>query len=109
MKMNLKLCALALALAGIMALIGCNNNQTPPAPNGPGNAPGGTGAGKKLTIGMSQCNKGEPWRAQMDKDIAEAAAKHPEITMIFRDASKNAETQQNQMREFVQQKVNLII
>lgn len=114
----MRLCAFALAFAAFAALSGCNN-QTPPAPSGPGNPPGGTttsgnggtssGGGAKYVIGMSQCNLGEPWRVQMNKDITDAAAKHPEITLITRDASNNTETQQNQMREFVQQKVNLII
>ncbi|MCX6359273.1 MAG: substrate-binding domain-containing protein [Armatimonadetes bacterium] len=67
------------------------------------------GEAKKYVIGMSQCNLGEPWRQQMNKDIEAAAAKHPEIEMIFRDAQNKSETQQSQMREFVQQKVDLII
>lgn len=60
-------------------------------------------------IGMSQCNRGEPWRVQMDTDIAEAAKAHPEITVLFKDAQNRSETQQSQVREFVQQKVDLII
>src|SRR5579862_8034948 len=64
---------------------------------------------KKYTIGMSQCNLGEPWRVQMNADIKEAAAKHPEITMIWKDAQKKSETQQSQVREFIQQKVDLLI
>ena len=41
-----------------------------------------TGAAGKAkdsyTIGMSQCNLGEPWRVQMNADIKAAADKHPE-------------------------------
>ncbi|HLK58838.1 MAG TPA: substrate-binding domain-containing protein [Chthonomonadaceae bacterium] len=66
-------------------------------------------AGKTFTIGMSQCNLGEPWRVQMNTDIDEAAKKHPEIKMIFKDAGNKSETQQSQMQEFIQQKVDLII
>src|SRR5579859_7884243 len=33
---------------------------------------------KQFTIGMSQCNSGEPWRVQMNADIETAAKKHPE-------------------------------
>ena len=50
--------------------------------------------GRTFTIGMSQCNLGEPWRVQMNKDIEEAAAKHPEIKLIERDAQNKSETQQ---------------
>lgn len=67
------------------------------------------GAGKSFTIGLSQCNLGEPWRVQMNADIEEAAKKHPEITLVERDAQNKSETQQSQVREFIQQKVDLII
>lgn len=60
-------------------------------------------------IGMSQCNLGEPWRDQMNKDIAAAAKKHPEIKVIFKDAQNETTTQQNQVREFIDQKVDLLI
>ncbi|HUV03843.1 MAG TPA: substrate-binding domain-containing protein [Armatimonadota bacterium] len=60
-------------------------------------------------IGMSQCNRGEPWRVQMDADIGAAASKHPELKVLFKDAQNNTATQQAQVREFVAQGVNLII
>jgi ribose transport system substrate-binding protein len=63
----------------------------------------------KWTIGMSQCNLGEPWRVQMNKDIAEAAKAHPEIKVVFKDAQNKSETQQAQVREFKQLGVDLII
>lgn len=65
--------------------------------------------GGKWTIGMSQCNLGEPWRVQMNADIKEAASKHPDIEVLYSDAQKNSTTQQAQVREFIQRKVNLII
>src|SRR5882672_6025432 len=66
-------------------------------------------AEKQYIIGMSQCNLGEPWRVQMNADVRAAAAAHPEIEMLFSDASNKSETQQSQMREFIQRRVNLII
>lgn len=81
----------------------------------------GCGGGKKKTtakkgtpdnpwiIGMSQCNLGEPWRVQMNKDIKAAAAKHPEIDVLFKDAQNKSTVQQDQVREFIQQGVDLII
>jgi ribose transport system substrate-binding protein len=45
----------------------------------------------------------------MNKDIADAAKKHPEIRVIFKDAQNKSEVQQSQVREFKQLGVNLII
>ena len=103
---------------GAVALAGCSpkgDNPTPPtsqpapsAPTPPSTAAGGDN-GKKYTIGMSQCNLGEPWRVQMNADIKAAADAHPNITMVWRDAQNKSETQQSQVQEFIQQKVDLLI
>jgi len=74
--------------------------------SGDANTSGGT---KTYTIGMSQCNLGEPWRVQMNKDIEEAAKQHPEIRMIFKDAQNDSLKQRAHVEEFINQKVNLII
>ena len=66
-------------------------------------------SGKKFVIGMSQCNLGEPWRVQMNADIKAAADKHPNLTVLYKDAQNKAEVQQAQVKEFVAQGVNLII
>ncbi len=55
----------------------------------------------KYTIGMSQCNLGEPWRVQMDDDIRKAAGAHPEIRMIFKDAQNDALKQRSHVEELV--------
>jgi ribose transport system substrate-binding protein len=60
-------------------------------------------------IGMSQCNLGEPWRVQMDADVREAAAEHPNLRVIFKDAQNNSLTQRAQVEEFVEQGVDLIV
>lgn len=60
-------------------------------------------------IGMSQCTIQEPWRVQMNNDIKRAAAKHPELRLIVKDANDSASAQQDQVRELVQQGVDLII
>jgi ribose transport system substrate-binding protein len=94
------------ALAGLLLVVsGCQSKKQETSTTG---APGKPGA-KQYVIGMSQCNRGEPWRVQMDTDIAEAAKKHPELTVIFKDAQNKTEMQQSQVREFIQQKVDLII
>ena len=61
------------------------------------------------TIGMSQCNLGEPWRVQMNADIRKAAEAHPEVTVIFKDAQNDNLRQVAHVEEFVRAGVNLII
>jgi ribose transport system substrate-binding protein len=63
----------------------------------------------RWTIGMSQCNLGEPWRVQMNADIKKAAEKHPELRVVFKDAQNDNLRQSAHVDEFVRQKVNLII
>ena len=60
-------------------------------------------------IGMSQCNLGEPWRVQMNEDIAQAAAGHPNLKILFKDAQNDSLAQRAQVEEFVAQKVDLLI
>jgi ribose transport system substrate-binding protein len=92
----------AAILVAAVAFSGCGKKQTA--------STGTTGAAKaKWVIGMSQCNLAEPYRVQQNKDIAEEAAKHPEIRVVFKDAQNNSETQQNQVKEFAQLGVNLLI
>lgn len=102
-----------------LALFGCNNASpggSPPSGGAPKDLSGGTAGsksggapGKTFTIGMSQCTTKEPWRVQMDKDVTDAAATHSEINLITKDADDKSENQQAQVREFIQQKVDLII
>jgi len=61
------------------------------------------------TIGMSQCNLGEPWRVQMNQDIKNDAEKHPEIQVIFKDAQNDSLRQRSQIEEFINAGVDLII
>jgi ribose transport system substrate-binding protein len=65
--------------------------------------------GKQYVIGMSQCNLGEPWRVQMDQDIKNAAAKHPELKVIFKDAQNDTLRQRGAVEEFINSKVDLLI
>ena len=70
----------------------------------------GTGQTRpKWTIGMSQCNLGEPWRVQMNADIRKSAESHPEITVVFKDAQNDNLRQVAHLEEFVRAGVNLII
>jgi ribose transport system substrate-binding protein len=94
------LSVMAIALL-IAVLAGCGQKQTA--------STGGKATGKQFTIGMSQCNLGEPWRTQMNADIKAAAGKHPEIKMVWKDAQNKATVQQDQVKEFVNLGVDLII
>lgn len=68
-----------------------------------------TAAGRTFVIGMSQCNRGEPWRVQMDQDIEKAAAAHPELKVVFKDAQNDSLRQRSHVEEFVAAKVDLLI
>jgi len=66
-------------------------------------------AQKRRVIGMSQCNLGEPWRQQMNADVRNAAAAHPDLQVIFKDAQNDSLVQRAHVEEFVSQKVDLIV
>ncbi|MBP1690763.1 MAG: rbsB, partial [Bacteroidetes bacterium] len=63
----------------------------------------------RWTIGMSQCNLGEPWRVQMNADVKKASEAHPELNVIFKDAQNDNLRQVAHVEEFVRAGVNLII
>ncbi|MEP0821575.1 MAG: substrate-binding domain-containing protein [Ignavibacterium sp.] len=64
---------------------------------------------RTYTIGMSQCNLGEPWRVQMNADIRRAAAEHPELTVVFKDAQNDNLRQRAHIEEFIRAGVDAIL
>ncbi len=66
-------------------------------------------APRRRVIGMSQCNLGEPWRQQMNADIRKAAAAHPGLEVVFKDAQNDSLVQRSHVEELVAQKVDLIV
>jgi ribose transport system substrate-binding protein len=66
-------------------------------------------AGYKWTIGMSQCNLGEPWRVQMNQDIKNEATNFPEIRVVYKDAQNDSLKQRAQIEEFISAGVDLIV
>lgn len=97
--------ALCLTLAaGIFS--GCGPKETTTAPTASG---GGSTSGKTYLIGVSQCNKGEPWRQAMNDQIAAAAAKHPELKVVFADAADQDTKQVADVNNFIQQGIDLLI
>lgn len=61
------------------------------------------------TLGMSQCNLGEPWRVQMNADMKKAAEAHPGIKIIFKDAQNDNLRQRAHIEEFVRAGVDAIL
>ena len=90
-------------LAGAL-LSGCSDSSKSAAGDNQAAPPG-----RVYTIGMSQCNLGEPWRVQMNEDIRQAAAKHPELKVIFKDAQNDTLKQRAHVEEFVSAQADLII
>ncbi len=62
-----------------------------------------------FVIGMSQCNRGEPWRVQMDEDVKQAAARHPNVKVVFKDAQNESLTQRAQIEELLAQGIDLLV
>jgi ribose transport system substrate-binding protein len=60
-------------------------------------------------IGMSQANKGEPWRQAMNDQIEAAAAAHPELDVVFADAAQDNAQQVADVEGFLQQGIDLLI
>lgn len=88
-----------------LCLEGCGKPSTGDAGGGSSSKKGKT----NFTIGMSQCNLGEPWRVEMNAQIKAAADKHPNLTVIFKDAQNDTLKQRAHVEEFVSAGVDLII
>ena len=121
-----------LLASAIIGFAGCTKSSEPTGqppttqPAAPGTEPMTAGP---WTIGMSQCNLGEPWRVQMNADVKAAALRHNEkaqaeiakltddqgrpytqdIEVIFKDAQNDTQKQRAHVEEFVSQGVDLII
>lgn len=97
---------LTLSVAGLAGalLSGCSDSSRSPAGDRKAEHPS-----RVYTIGMSQCNLGEPWRVQMNEDIKHAAATHPDLKVIFKDAQNDTLKQRSHVEEFVSARADLII
>ena len=88
-----------IALLGLAWLqTGCNKTETS-APQT--NSTATKQAKSSYTIGMSQCNLGEPWRVEMNARIKAAADKHPNLKVVFKDAQNDTLKQRAHVEEFV--------
>lgn len=91
-----------LSLIGCSFLLGCGKSE-------PTTASAEKKAKSTYTIGMSQCNLGEPWRVEMNAQIKAAADKHPNLQMVFKDAQNDTLKQRSHVEEFVSAGVDLLI
>src|SRR5262245_14389933 len=62
-----------------------------------------------FVLGMSQCNLGEPWRVQMNEDVKNAAAKYPNVKVVFKEAANDSLKQRTQVEELVAEGIDLLI
>jgi ribose transport system substrate-binding protein len=110
MRFSFLLCSASLLALCMLILAGCTpSDQGRGGMPASGNAGAGGTAGGVYKIGMSQCNRGEPWRVQMDADIKAAGAKHANLEVVFKDAQNDELKQRAHVEEFVAAGVDLII
>jgi signal transduction histidine kinase/CheY-like chemotaxis protein/AraC-like DNA-binding protein len=64
---------------------------------------------KQFVVGFSQCTTHDVWRKYMQKEMERELAFHPEIKLIVKDANLNSQQQINQIKELVDQKIDLLI
>ena len=113
--MNLNLTkSFALLGAAMFVIAGCGSSDSSSTSSTGSSTTTATASGggepkKTFKIGMSQCNLGEPYRAQMNNDIKEAAAAHPELEVTFKDAENDSLKQRSHVEEFIADKVDLLI
>ncbi|MDR1581069.1 MAG: substrate-binding domain-containing protein [Synergistaceae bacterium] len=65
--------------------------------------------GVKYLVGMSQCNLGEPWRIEMNREIAAAAAQYGDMRIIFTDAAQSNEKQIEDVKKLLSLGINILI
>lgn len=110
MRLNTARYMLTVAALALVCLAGCKKSSSDSTDgSSTGQSDGSAAAKAAYTIGMSQCNLGEPWRVQMNDDVRRAAEAHPELKMIFKDAQNDTLKQRSHVEEFISAGVDLII
>lgn len=69
----------------------------------------GAGKEKKYVIGLSQCMLNDDWRQAMIKESTIEISNYDNVELVVKDAKNNNETQIEQIRELVRQKVDVLI
>ncbi|MDQ2847378.1 MAG: substrate-binding domain-containing protein [Actinomycetota bacterium] len=64
----------------------------------------------KYVIGYSQSNNAEPYRAQLNLQLAYYVKQHPNLELLpITDAQQDSSKQVSQVQQFIQQKVDILI
>ncbi|TGE08358.1 substrate-binding domain-containing protein [Hymenobacter fodinae] len=88
---RLRSCGLLCGL--VLWLVGCSPSTPPP----------------KYTIGFSQCTNGDAWRQAMLAGMQKELSFYPEVRFRIKDAHDDSRLQEKQIREFLNEKVDLLI
>ncbi|WP_460623678.1 substrate-binding domain-containing protein [Hymenobacter tenuis] len=80
-------------LAGTLGLASCTSS-----------APART-----YTIGFSQCTNGDAWRQAMLTGMKKELSFHPEVSFRMKDARYNSALQEQQIKEFLREGIDLLI
>ncbi|RFU82303.1 hypothetical protein DY218_34095 [Streptomyces triticagri] len=98
--------AAAAALAAVLALSAGCASKTDDGTGGSGK----DGDKSTFTIGYSQANNAEPYRAQLNKQLRYFAKQHKNIKLLpIADAEQDNARQVSQVQQFIQQKVDVLI
>ena len=76
----------------VLLLAGCYQRQKP-----------------QFVIGVSQLGDADAWRKEMKAEMDRELVFHPELRVLYKQAGYNSTTQVQQIRELVQQKIDLLI
>ena len=68
-----------------------------------------SGKQKRHVIGLSQCMLDDGWREAMINDMRIEASNYDDVEIIIKDAQNNNETQIQQIRDLIRQKVDVLI
>lgn len=64
---------------------------------------------KQFVIGFSQCVESDAWRRTMLEEMKRELSFHPDVTFIMRDADGNSERQIGQVKELLNQNIDLLV
>lgn len=64
---------------------------------------------KKFVVGVSHSSINDSWRKAMMLDMQVKASEYPGLTLQIKDAGEDNDTQIKQIREFIKQRVDLVI
>jgi ribose transport system substrate-binding protein len=96
------------ATVGLLAVVvsGCASKATTSG----GDQKSGGKQGGKFVIGYSQSNNAEPYRAQLNMQLAYYVKKYPDLKLLpIADAAQQSGKQVSQVQQFIQKKVNVLI